>query len=270
MHETGTWLGPAVGPGACVDARVAVPADLPGGGVARRLAVGARRRAGSDRRLLLFPDGTLPSSRWRPLLWLDLTVASALLLGLLFGSTLLDFPDVANPTALPGGIADPLMAAIALVAPLTTASAWSVQRSLRRTRDTDAGRALALVAPAGWLMAASWWACAAIVALTRDSAYALPVEAAGMLALAVTAWVAIRRYGLFDARVVVNRALVYGVLTGCVVAVYLGTETSKIASRSSVRVPQLRRARRSLASSKSASTLTVRVGLRRCGAGSAR
>ncbi len=209
--------------GAYVYARTAVPADLPGAVWAGWLdgwpwvpAVALVPTVG----LLLFPDGTLPSRRWRPLLVLDLAVAVAITLATLFGSTLMDFPDVTNPTALPGGITDPLMAAIALMAPLTTASAWSVQRRVRRA-DGDARRALALVAPAGWLMAASWWGCAAVVALTGDSVYALPAEAAGMLALAVVAWVAIRRYGLFDARAVVNRALVFAGLTACVIAVYL-------------------------------------------------
>jgi hypothetical protein len=39
-----------------------------------------------------------------------------------------------------------------------------------------------------------------------------------MIALAVTAWIAIHRYRLFDARLVVSRGLAYGTLTACVVA----------------------------------------------------
>lgn len=171
--------------------------------------------------LLLFPDGHLPSPRWRPLLWLEILVAAALAAATLFGSTLLDFPTVPNPTALPGGVADPLIAVIALVAPLATASAWSVQRRLAAARGTDAEHPLTLVAPAGWLAAASWWSCVVIVAATGDSLLALPAEAVGMVAVAAAAWVAIRRHGLFDVRVVVSRAIGYAVVTGCVLVIYL-------------------------------------------------
>src|SRR5581483_10641767 len=52
--------------------------------------------------LLLFPDGRLPSRRWRPVLVIAVAQAVALLFGLLFSPGLLDFPDRPNPTALPG------------------------------------------------------------------------------------------------------------------------------------------------------------------------
>ena len=48
------------------------------------------------------------------------------------------------------------------------------------------------------------------------------LENCGVVVLGVAAWVGIVRYGLFDTRVVVNRALVYGLLTLAVVAVYAG------------------------------------------------
>jgi two-component system, NarL family, sensor kinase len=120
----------------------------------------------------------------------------------LFGRGLLDFPDQPNPTALPGtagSFLQSLGSAIAFVAPLSTLGAWSVQRRLRRGTDPDQAGALALVAPAAWLIAASWWGCIVVTGVTGDSIYALPAEAVAMVALAATAWVAIRRYGLFDA-----------------------------------------------------------------------
>lgn len=175
--------------------------------------------------LLLVPDGSLPSRRWRPVLWLDVVVAAALVVWLAGGTTLLDYPAIANPTALPGtagAVADSFGAAIALVAPLTTVSAWAVHRRWRSATDPDTRRALGLVMPAAWAVAASWWSCWVIVAVTGNSLYAAPAEAMGMVALAVAGWVAIRRFGLFDVRVVLTGTLVYGALTLCVIGLYLG------------------------------------------------
>lgn len=170
--------------------------------------------------VLLFPDGRLPSRRWRPLLWASWLVVAVLTASLLFSPGLLDYPDVANPTALPAAAGDVALTTgnvIALIAPLSTLSALALTLRWRR----DGAAALRLVVPAAWLMAASWWSCILFVTVTGSSVGAMPVELTGMLALGVTAWVAIRRHGLLDARVVVGRALVHTGLTVCVVAVYL-------------------------------------------------
>jgi hypothetical protein len=93
----------------------------------------------------------------------------------------------------------------------------------RRRRATDVAQAqvLGLVLPGAWLIAASWWGCLVITAVGRESINALPLEAVAMLLAAITAWIGIRRYGLFDTRLVVNSGLVYGALSACVIAVYL-------------------------------------------------
>jgi len=174
--------------------------------------------------LLLFPDGRLPGRRWHPLLWVCCGVLGALLGGLLFAPNLLDYPDRPNPTALPGvagSVAEALFGAIALMAPLSTLAVLSLRRRKRRCDDYRQRQALILVSPAAWLIAASWWAALLVTVTGGASVNALPIEAIGMVALAVTAWVAIHRYGLFDARLVVNRGLVYGALTVCVVTTYL-------------------------------------------------
>ncbi len=176
--------------------------------------------------VLLYPDGRLPSRRWAPVLVLDVVVAVCLLLWTVLGTDLIDFPHHANPTALPGaagrGMAD-LLAAIALVAPLTTVSAVAATVRWRRHRGTATGRAVGLVVPAAWACALSWWSCIVVTAVLgdQDSVVAAPFESAGMLAVAVACWVGIRRYGVLDVRVVLGRAAVYTVLTAAVVVVYL-------------------------------------------------
>jgi signal transduction histidine kinase len=176
--------------------------------------------------LLLFPDGRLPSRRWAPALWLGWAVTIAQLLYAWFAPTLLDFPDRANPTALPGAygtVANGLGLTIALVAPLSTVSAVAVFVRYRRAPlGTTDRAALRLILPAAMLAALSWWSCMLVVSVWEDSDKALAAEAAGLLAIAVTAWIAIRRYGLFDGRRVLHRALVYAALSVLVVAVYLG------------------------------------------------
>ena len=174
--------------------------------------------------LLLLPDGHASSPGWRRLLAVAWVVLAAQLLNGLFAPHLLDYPHRHNPTALPGtagSIADGLGATIVAVPIITTLAAWSVQQRMRRAKSDAERSALRIVAPAGWLIAASWWSCGVVLAITGNSNDALVPELSGLAVLAVAAWIATRRYGLFDARQVVNRALVYTGLSAIVLGVYL-------------------------------------------------
>jgi two-component system NarL family sensor kinase len=175
--------------------------------------------------LVLFPNGRVPSRRWRPLLWTGWAVVGAQLINEFFAPHLLDYPRLDNPTALPGAagrVADALGASIVLVPPIATLAALSVHLRWRHATpgSAEAG-ALKLVTPAAWLIAASWWGCGIAILATGSSNNALAAEALGMVSLAVTAWIAMRRYGLFDTRQVLNRALVYAALSVCVLGLYL-------------------------------------------------
>jgi signal transduction histidine kinase len=177
--------------------------------------------------VLLYPDGRLPSRRWLPVLVVDVLVAICLLLWTVLGNSLVDFPGQANPTALPGAAGramSGLVAAIALVAPLTTASAVAVTLRRRRHRGTPTGRAIGLMVPAAWVCALAWWGCILVTSTLGgdESVVAAPFESAGMLAVAIACWIGIRRYGLLDVRAVLGRVAVYTVLTAAVVLVYLG------------------------------------------------
>lgn len=172
---------------------------------------------------LLFPDGRLPSRRWRPVIVIDVVICALLVVSTLFDPGLLDWPHRVNPTGMPGGFGDvahALMVVIALVAPMTLVGAIGFELRQRGATDPAARAVFRLVRPAVWLLTLSWWVCVLVLALGRPSLYALPFESLGMTAVGITCWVAIRRYGLFDARSVVRRGLVYGALSACVLAVY--------------------------------------------------
>lgn len=172
---------------------------------------------------VLFPDGRLPSRRWRLLIVADLLVCATVALAILFDPHLLDWPDRANPTGLPGPageVAHALVGSIALVAPLTLAGAAGFEVRARRLTEPTALAATRQVRPAVWLLTASWWSCLALAAAGAPTIYALPVESLGMVAVGVTCWLAIRRHHLFGARLVVRRTVVYGALSACILVIY--------------------------------------------------
>lgn len=175
--------------------------------------------------LQLYPDGRVLSRRWTWLLWAAGIVYATQLLGELF-APLVWGTDVPNPTALSGaagGVADALSLGIVLVPPIATLSAVALTRRWRRARAEEAeGAPYALIAVAGWLVAASWWACVVVSTVSGSSDAATVPELAGVLAVGIAGWLGIRRHGLFDTRSVVGRGLVSLVLAICVVAVYLG------------------------------------------------
>ena len=153
----------------------------------------------------------------------SLIVSVLLLVALLFGSSLLDWPDRANPTGLPGAageIAGGLVGAIILVTPLTLAAAVAFEMRLRKLGNPAARAAARQVRPAVWLIVASWWTCLGLAAAGVSTLYSLPVESMGMAALGVAAGLAVRRHQLFDARLVVRRTVVYGGLTAAILLVY--------------------------------------------------
>jgi two-component system, NarL family, sensor kinase len=178
--------------------------------------------------VLLFPDGRVPGPRWRILLRIELVLAVVLVAWALFENRALDFADRDNLTGLPGAAGDVFYgmgAAIALVFPLSLASAIAFERRRRRSEGRDRA-VLDSVRVAVWLIVASWFGCLAIGVAGGDTLAAIPAETVGIAALGVSCWVAIRRHALFDARLAIRRGLVYGALTVLVMAVYAVVATT--------------------------------------------
>ena len=181
--------------------------------------------------LLLFPDGRPPSPRWRWVWRLQAaalvgwTVSQALVPGPLLnaGYESLDNPygieAAGGVLRLVGGVSGSLLLATVLL------SVLSVAVRFRRSRG-DERRQIEWVAYAGALVA--------LVLLVQISVEAalpetdLLVEVLNLTFLValtgvpIAAGVAILRYRLYDIDAIINRTLVYGLLTASLVLVYAG------------------------------------------------
>ena len=169
--------------------------------------------------LLLFPDGRLPSPRWRPVAW----CAALGLIGFLSGYTLEpgpleDFPRMMNPYGVDSLILEAVAIAGAILASASmVASAISLIVRMRR-----AGRAerqqIKWLAYGGAVVVGAVFVGGVISVWSGDVGIAL--ISLGLLGVPIFTGVAIARYRLYDIDIVINRTLVYGSLTALLVALY--------------------------------------------------
>ncbi|HEX2514274.1 MAG TPA: hypothetical protein VH257_06175, partial [Chloroflexota bacterium] len=195
--------------------------------------------------LLGFPDGRLPSPRWRPVAWLaaaslvvDL-VASAVAPGRLFTVSFLAGPDGApagapagaGPAggalgalgALSGCLAGPLEAAVAV------ATAGAVLWRLRLAQGRER-RQLQWLTYAVVLATLAFAAHCVALAVVGEAALAPPVSPLLLTAVLiagapVAVAVAVARDGLYDIEWLINRTLVYVPLTAILAGLYAGAIT---------------------------------------------
>jgi NADH:ubiquinone oxidoreductase subunit 6 (subunit J) len=186
--------------------------------------------------ILLFPDGRLPSRRWRPLAWLSGVVILLLSVGIALAPGPVEaLGGVRNPFGLERA---PWVGYAAVVLPLlpvcVLASASSLVLRYRRSGGEERQQIK-------WLaFAASFLGLVALITVASTLMFAPEsLETAGtqplwlellqdveLLSLAgvpVAVGFAILRHRLYDIDVVINRTLVYGFLTAMLVAVYVGS-----------------------------------------------
>jgi len=179
--------------------------------------------------VLLFPDGRLPSRRWRPAAW----VAGIGIAGLVLGYTLrpgpVEFPfeAVQNPLGVDG--LDSLSETASTIGwLLMTAAALlgGIAIMVRLRRSSGVARQqlkwIALVgALAGTVLVAN--AASFFLNVTGIDTARIVVVAVTFASFPIAAGIAILRYRLYDIDVVVNRTLVYGTLTATLAVAYLGS-----------------------------------------------
>jgi hypothetical protein len=185
--------------------------------------------------LLLFPDGRLPSRRWRPLAWLSGTVILLLSFSVMLAPGRLgNLAGVRKPFGIEG--AEWLTAGAYVLLPLLPvcmlASALSLVLRYRRSGGEERQQikwiafaasvvvvvyAIAMIASfvfpeESWTTAGSvWWLNLLTYAVL--SSFTLVPIAVG---------IAVLKYRLYEIDIIINRALVYGSLTVMLVALYLG------------------------------------------------
>jgi hypothetical protein len=162
--------------------------------------------------LLLFPNGKPPSPRWRWLLWASIATIAVMVPAALFQDVLdIDGKKIDNPIGL--GILDdaesqlgPLFAVAAILLVLCALSLF-----VRFYRSRGAERQ-----QLKWLAFAGFF-----------TAVGVPLElpllfAVSLLMLIVALAVAMLKYRLYDIDRIINKTLVYGVLSALLVAGYAG------------------------------------------------
>ena len=180
---------------------------------------------------LLFPDGRLPSRRWRGLTWAGLGVIAAAIVGTAFGSERLDWGEegtLPNPLAVGGTLGEILRVvakagAVPFAVVLLGALAGVAVR-LRRSSGVERQQLKWFASSIGLLVLGLVGA-----ALSETTGY-VPLGNVGWavfllsltVAMPLAIGVAILRHRLYDIDVVLNRALVYGALTITLAAAYLG------------------------------------------------
>jgi hypothetical protein len=179
---------------------------------------------------LLFPNGRLPSRRWRPVVWLELVAVVCLVAFAFEPGELgnLGLVRVTNPFGIQGAAA--LLGTMSWVGFFTTlavavAGGISLVVRFRRARGVERQQ-IKWFAFSGVVFCAVFAAGPLLWSLPQSSAtvWIWPVLfLAGASTIPVAVGIAILRHRLYDIDVVINRTLVYGSLTATLALVYLGS-----------------------------------------------
>jgi hypothetical protein len=171
--------------------------------------------------ILLFPDGRLPSRRWRPLAWFSGAVMVLLSAGIGKPFGLEQYP----------WVRDAFPVVLALLPLCILASAVSLVLRYRRA-GTEVREQIKWVAFAALFVGVQFvidiGASLLLVPMTasgREPAWLALLDQVGFIMFAgvpIAVGIAVLKYRLYDIDVIINRALVYGSLTATLVALYFG------------------------------------------------
>jgi hypothetical protein len=171
--------------------------------------------------LLLFPDGRLPSPRWRPVAWgVALGTVGGVVGKALEAGPLVDFPQIANPYGVDSlvvgvvGIAGSIVAAGSMVA-----SAVSLIVRLRRV-GSEQRQQIKWLAYGGVVVVGTIFV--GVLVIPWSVPVSILIMSVALLGLPIFTGIGILRYRLYDIDLVINRTLVYGALTVMLATVYFG------------------------------------------------
>jgi hypothetical protein len=181
--------------------------------------------------ILFFPDGRLPSPRWRPVLRAYLTAGVAMALVTVAGGVVVALRQPVRFTAT-GNLAGPpavlnVVLAVPAVVALALALSWVVRRIASYRHSTTAVRM-----QYKWLAVGAVGLVAALVLsfITTGGHSTLDkvdnvLTGVLLVPFPVTVGVAILRYRLYDIDRVISRTLSYALLTGLLIGLYAGLVT---------------------------------------------
>ena len=172
--------------------------------------------------LLLFPDGRLPSPRWRPVAW----CAVLGLIGLVMGTALdpgplENFPQIMNPYGVDSLILD-AVAVTGYILASTSMVASAISLIVRTRRAGRVERQQIKWLAYGGAVAVGAVFVGGVIAVWIGEV-GISLITIGLLGVPIFTGVAIARYRLYDIDIVINRTLVYGFLTALLVVVYFGS-----------------------------------------------
>ena len=174
--------------------------------------------------LLLFPDGRLPSPRWRPVAW-------CAALGVIFVAgyalepgPLEEFPRITNPYGVDSPILDAVAIAGAILAGASMlASAVSLIVRMRRAGRVERQQ-IKWLAYGGAVVVGAVFVGGVISVWIEEVGISLIII--GLLGLPIFTGIAILRSRLYDIDIVINRTLVYATLTATLALLYFGGVTA--------------------------------------------
>jgi hypothetical protein len=167
--------------------------------------------------LLLFPHGRLLSRRWRPFAWFTVAVYLALALSAAFSPAAvhLYYPQATPPVRLPVAPAADIAFGVLLLGQLLLLATAVVSLVLRLRRATGEER-----------QQVKWFVYTVVVVVLLFVVTTLIIGAGYLFPLfgliPVSVAVAVFRYRLYDIDRLINRTLVYGLLTALLAGVYAG------------------------------------------------
>ena len=170
--------------------------------------------------ILLFPDGRLPSPRWR---WLARITVVLLVAALLTGPFLPTAdgwgrPTIENPIAVP--VAEWIELSTFGLFGCVVASVVAVVLRFRRSTGIERLQLRWLAAAA--TAAVVLWAVAISVADVLGDETALAITIGGFLLVPIAIGVAVLRYRLFEIDRLISRTVTYALLAGVLASVYVG------------------------------------------------
>jgi len=177
--------------------------------------------------LLLFPDGRLPSRRWRAVGWLAAVANGLLVAAIALAPGRFEGTAIENPLGLAAAPGLPDAMAAAGGAGMLVALLLSIASLFARFRRASSVERLQLkwLTYTAALVGVALLVAATYEALVGERAASLTnlVVPLALAAVPIAMGIAILRHRLYDIDVVINRTLVYGALTATLATGYLGS-----------------------------------------------